>query len=381
MATMSLSAALLAVTFFLTSLSVKQIAKEWQQSWKTPPFRIYFIVSFFLMLACAISLLNAKISPLTFGGLSSQIHFFKDLSKTWYLFWPLLLVLGLKRLSSSDHKFILHTWLGAFAIMSIIGIVQHYTGWPRPQQIPYENRYHATLFLGHHLSVASILIFPFFAALEFTRRFRNDKNKRILYGTITLLGGITLLLTYSRTLWIALPCGLILWTFLSLSKKWKLISSGIAIAGLLAASQIPFISHHIFDSRGLGTRQQLWSTNLEFFKQRPWFGVGLRHNQELSGYYLMDLFKSQDVFSGHAHNNLIDMLGGIGGVGTLCWVAWCLCIFYLFLRKKGPSELIQLKRAFLCAWVVFQINGLTQLNFWEAKVQHQLAWVIAWALL
>ena len=33
----------------------------------------------------------------------------------------------------------------------------------------------------------------------------------------------------------------------------------------------------------------------------------------------------------------------------------------------------------LCAWIVFQLNGLTQVNFWEGKVMHQMMWAVAWS--
>ncbi|MBU6376699.1 MAG: hypothetical protein KGQ59_11925, partial [Bdellovibrionales bacterium] len=39
-----------------------------------------------------------------------------------------------------------------------------------------------------------------------------------------------------------------------------------------------------------------------------------------------------------------------------------------------------LSRAWLAAFIVFHLNGLTQVNFWEGKVQHQLFWVVAWVL-
>ena len=29
------------------------------------------------------------------------------------------------------------------------------------------------------------------------------------------------------------------------------------------------------------------------------------------------------VFSGHAHNNLLDLLGGTGLLGAIAWIAWC----------------------------------------------------------
>jgi O-antigen ligase len=111
--------------------------------------------------------------------------------------------------------------------------------------------------------------------------------------------------------------------------------------------------------------------------------VGWRHTEEMSGYYLQELTGEKDVFAGHAHNNFLDLLGGAGVLGALTWLAYCafvLAILYRALRRdRAPG--LDFARGMFCAWLVFQINGLTQVNFWEGKVEHQVAWMIAWALL
>jgi len=92
----------------------------------------------------------------------------------------------------------------------------------------------------------------------------------------------------------------------------------------------------------------------------------------------MDKFHSNDVFSGHAHNNLIDMLGGTGAIGTAAWLFWCAVVLVITLRAARKNA--GFARGLLCAWIVFHINGLTQVNFWDAKVEHQMAWMLAWTL-
>ena len=65
----------------------------------------------------------------------------------------------------------LQTWIITLAVLSAVGVIQYFSGWPQAAEDPEarRNRYHATILLGHHLSVASILIFPFFAALDFLK--------------------------------------------------------------------------------------------------------------------------------------------------------------------------------------------------------------------
>jgi O-antigen ligase len=383
MATMSIAAVTVVFAFFITTFPsgfTQTLRSEIQKGWNHRSFRIYFYLSTLLFIAVSVSLMSGKYFPLRYSGLHSEVHFIKDITKTWYFFWPLILILGMRRLSEDDQQDVLKAWIFTFGTLSILGIFQYFTGWPRPQEIPGEtHHYHATLFLGHHLSVSSILIFPFFANLDLIRSRKIQMTW--LYIGIAILGAITLFLTYSRTLWVALPIGFLIWVLWSLPKRISFWILGITLVGMVALSQYSPVHRRMVDALGIGPRQELWLANLEFFKQRPLFGVGLRHNQELSGLYLMEKYHTNEVFSGHAHNNLIDMLGGIGAIGTLSWIAWNMGWFWILIQKSRSSPSLDLTRGLVCAWVVFHLNGLTQVNFWEAKVQHQIAWVIAWALL
>jgi len=80
------------------------------------------------------------------------------------------------------------------------------------------------------------------------------------------------------------------------------------------------------------------------------------------------------------------MLGGTGLIGTSFWLAWCFGLIIILIKQgRTPASSdegrLNLTRGLICAWVVFHLNGLTQVNFWEAKVQHQMAWAIFWSLL
>ena len=386
MATMSIGAILLLLALIVSTPNWEAAKIEFKAEWNRKTSRIYIIASFILALACALSLLSAKFFPLSYSGHPTNVHFWSDFAKVWYLFWPILLVIGLRRLNLNAQLVILRSWLVTFSLLAVIGIIQYFTGWPRPQVIPAQpGFYHSTLFLGHHLSTASILIFPFFAVLDSAVHQRTRRNTFLL-ALIALLGLITLLFTYSRTLWLALPIGICIWALTTLPKKIRWLSTTALIVGSLAASRLPIVQGRFFDGIGFHPRVDLWKTNLEFFLQRPLFGVGWRHNVELSGYYLMEKYHAQDVFSGHAHNNFLDILGGTGLVGALSWLFWNGCIFWILLKNKkrfdsGKGLTFVLATGMLCAFLVFQLNGLTQVNFWEAKVQHQLAWVIALVLL
>lgn len=331
---------------------------------------------------CLLSLLAAAIKPMGYGGHFVEIKFWSDVSKIWYFFWPIVIGLGLRRLSVQEHHRVLRTWFLAFGVLSVLGVVQYFTGWPRPQGIPgNEGRYHATLFLGHHLSVASIWIFPFFMSLDLWA----NKNLRLnmhCFETVllSLSGGATLFLTYSRTLWLALPLGIFLWILLTLPRKKAGIAALILGITCIIAAMNHQIQVRLHDAMGVGTRQDLWEANLAFLRARPWLGGGWRHTIELSGYYLQEKYPGASVFSGHAHNNLIDALGSTGFLGAGAWIAWSGFVFMLAWSVGKKVQRFPFGMGLFCAWVVFHINGLTQVNFWEGKVEHQMMWVLGWML-
>ncbi len=356
-----------------------------------PVSRAFAILALSLAFACLLSLAAAALWPLSFYGHAPDISFLKDSFKLWYLFWPLGLVALLRVLPIEGRRLALQAWLLAFIALSALGIGQHFTGWPRAQKIPgHEPFFHAILFLGHHLSVASILIFPFFACLDFAAspmRSRALGLPRWLLMAGCLLGFTTLFFTWSRTLWISLPIGLIAWIFLAMKGKRAWIVGGALALAVAGVSQHPVIQQRFHDGIGSDTRFTLWRTNLTFLAERPLTGIGWHHTEEMSGYYLMEKSGKSDVFAGHAHNNLLDLLGGAGIFGALAWLAYCafiLAVLYAAFRKglliDPTGRRLEFARGLFCAWLVFQINGLTQVNFWEGKVEHQVAWMMAWAL-
>ena len=384
MATMSIGAALLALALILTL--GKQTGPELSRAFRSPSGRQLFSVSLVLTAVLALSLVVALVFPLRIGEHGPTVHFIKDLAKVWYLFWPLVLFLALNHLRKDERETVLRTWIIVFGVLSAVGVLQFFIGWPRPQVIPgNESHFHTTIFLGHHLSVASVFIFPFFVVLDLIATKVNDSRLGFSRGMLFAIAGVGLLAlfgTYSRMLWLALPIGLLVWAYSALRGKGKLRVYGLVllIAALGIGSQLPAVQQRIHATMGVSERQELWKTNFEFLKQRPITGVGFRHNEELSYYFLQQRSNGQYFFSGHAHNNLIDLLGGAGILGALAWIAWWWVVLSIgFRASRFPESLFV--RGILCAILVFHLNGLTQVNFWEGKVQHQLSWMLAWLLL
>jgi hypothetical protein len=321
---------------------------------------------------------------------TAELSNFQSLFKLIYLFLPFFLWWGLvgqaqapaqsalagKWLGDSKRIFdaLKKGWLIAFSVAAVVGVQQYWTGWPRVQPIPGNpGHFHATLLMGHHLSVASILIFPFFVFLDSGQElFQGRRWARWLWALISILGLLTLFFTFSRTLWLALFVGAAV--YLHRKVSWKLWLAGVGASGVLAlvVSQLPIISQRLHDPLGVSDRTRLWQANWALFLQSPLFGVGLRKNSELAGYWLQDQLHTAHVFSGHAHNLYLDLLSGTGIFGLISWLAWAAVVTHLFWRLSYRRN----RPGYLAAWVVFLLNGMTQVNFWEGKVMHQVVWVL-----
>ncbi|MBC7691591.1 MAG: O-antigen ligase family protein [Methylotenera sp.] len=378
MASMSIGIGILLVGL-LIAMKPAGLFHAIRAEFKRPATRLYLFLTLALTLACAVSLIFAMIHPLSYNGKIPHVEFLKDMGKAWYFFWPLILVPALRVLSAEQRKTVLKSWLGAFTVLSAIGIIQYFTGWPRPQPIPgHAPYYHATLFLGHHLSVASIFIFPFFVALDLLRT-RYFSRKFLLLAVV--LGLLALFATYSRMLWIALPVGIFLWFLWILPRRWIIVGLISFSVGIFGLSQLNFIKNRMETSMGITERTTLWKINVEFFKARPWTGAGWHHNLELSGFYQeQTAVPGQVIFSGHAHSNFFEVIGSLGIFGLACWLAWSFYVVALPFRYRNTAE-GWFARGMVCAWIVFQLNGLTQVNFWESKVIHSMMWMVSWALL
>ncbi|MGZ3699715.1 MAG: O-antigen ligase family protein, partial [Bdellovibrionota bacterium] len=220
-------------------------------------------------------------------------------------------------------------------------------------------------------------IFPFFVAVALALSPVLARPARQRSAGVSVLGFVALFATFSRTLWAALPLGL----FIALGRyvsraRYAVLVAAAVVAGLVAF-QIPQIHGRLLMGGGTSERMTLWRVNWQFFELRPVFGIGWRKAQELTAYYFEEKFPTtwKDLFIGHAHNNLLEMLSGTGIVGTLIWLAWCFLVLRLAWRlSRGRSVRADVAWGLFCAFVVLHLNGLTQANFWEGKVLHQIMW-------
>jgi O-antigen ligase len=127
----------------------------------------------------------------------------------------------------------------------------------------------------------------------------------------------------------------------------------------------------------------VWKANWLIFLDHPLLGVGLGLNTPLMPQYYAQLGYPTETFKSHAHNDLLQMLAGVGLFGALCYIifcAWFLRAAYLTWRRL-PSNATWYRSLALgsfLAQIYFHIGALTQCNFTNGINNHLL--IFLWAL-
>jgi O-antigen ligase len=381
MAGMNLGFGLVFLVFLTAVFQLKK--RAFNELCAIPDFKNYLYTGGGLFFTCLLSLSMAKLYPYSYAGHAPEITLHGFL-KIWYLICPLVLAVSFSAQAFDREvnlKFILRTWWSFTLLLLGVGLIQFKTGWIHEQIIPTNPSFHhVTLFFGHHLSTSSIIIFPTFTALALVmgRKKRNLPLPKL--ETATALAGLSILfLSYARTAWLAIPIGIILVLARNLKPK-HFAGSLLGLALMIGlGSQTPAMKERIQNSMGIQDRFRLWEANLDYFSHRPITGIGWLKTQEMSGFYFKekDPEHYQSYFWGHAHNNLFEMLGGTGLLGTLAFLAWSLFTFSFALRtrklaqEQGHPFFEDFSHGVFVALVLLHFNGLTNVTFWEGKVMHQ----------
>jgi O-antigen ligase len=362
-----------------------------------PEFKTYQNLSIALGLACLLSLFIAQIHPLLYAGHAPDItaHGYE---KIWYLIGPAILFSVFKITNGNEEtiKKIIQPWAWATLALTPIAIIQYYSGWPVAQRILSNDvRFHAILWIGHHLSVASIFIFPGFVFLSLGYgKITRGESKFIFDIAVGAAALIILFLSFARTAWISIPIGLALILFKTFTRK-KFINTCLMVIPCMALlSQSDAVRYKLQQSDGVQERLELWKANINFFIHRPFTGIGWLKTQEMSEFYFKSISPDNyhRYFWGHAHNNFFEMLGGTGIFGVITWLAWS--FFTLKFAHETSNRALALQkyywsdfcRGIAIALLLLHFNGLTNVTFWEGKVMHQqilaisLVFMVRWAI-
>lgn len=215
------------------------------------------------------------------------------------------------------------------------------------------------------------------------------KSRWMFWGSlfVFLLVALSVITTFTRGAWIALALASLSIVFLAIPKMAAAVTgSGALFLSLLFAFQENFrirvLSIFAMDYSSNSERLFLWRANWEMFKDYPIFGIGYQQNEARAGEYVARL-GSPNSFTGHAHNNYLQMLAGTGITGFLSYMFIIGFMLWLNWRliKHIPKDLLwprALAIGCLGAQILLHVGGLTECNFKTGTTNHNF--MIVWSL-
>jgi O-antigen ligase len=242
---------------------------------------------------------------------------------------------------------------------------------------------HNPMTYGHLLAVLLAALIPFLLFRVFKTR---PKIEKVLWLAVSL-GGIALLLTFTRGAWVAVAAQgvvvLLLWNY---KHALKIFGAAILVGGVLMATSPAFSlrMHSIGDSHDESTEQrmQLWKSNWHMFLDHPWLGIGAGRTQEEVEAYNIRL-DGHSLIRANTHNNLLHVLAGTGIFGFIFWLIAYTWFFIEALRNYWRAMTPATKALHLgCvgAIIAFQIGGLTQTTFDDSEVRMILCFWMAMSI-
>jgi O-antigen ligase len=342
--------------------------------------------------AFAVAALLSVCTAIAWPPLGLPLERFGGLQKLHFFLIPFFAAAALEA-TSVNRDFERHPLWRALLVMgllvSVIGIFQFWAALVLPAgwlDNPFfrviatggtMRRFHAQGLMYFHLSYASAL--SFVVAWAGARALwppkgqgRGEKNAWLL---LAVLASFALFYSFSRIAWFALAAIPVVLGFLKRPRAGLL-----TLLGVIAAGAVIFLSAESLRGRlatgwqAIGEREGVWAGAVEMIRDRPLTGVGFGKTGYYSKPYATRALGHEPVFTSHAHDNTLDILAATGVVGFLAYAAWWgVLLLYAFRAfRDAPADRRWLPAGALAGWVAFQINGLTQVNFFDAKSQHSL---------
>jgi O-antigen ligase len=193
------------------------------------------------------------------------------------------------------------------------------------------------------LGAYMLLIFP----LAISSFLYEDKSpiEKVLYALASILSFITIILTFSRGIWLSIIIAIILVLILGR----KILKKNLIYIGIVAVlSAIPIIIkwesivnrllslQNIFlnAENSIEWRKSLLRGSLKIFEDHPVFGTGLN-----TFGYIYSLYQERaGYFSINPHNYYLQLLTETGVIGFITFVVLALSILYMSFKAFANSE-------------------------------------------
>lgn len=193
--------------------------------------------------------------------------------------------------------------------------------------------------------------------------------------------------TYVRGAWLA---SLVAWSivvYLAAPRLTAWLAASATGLFALGVALFPQLRHRFVSLFDVGyasnsDRLLLWKANWQMFLDHPIFGIGYQENERRSGEYLANM-GYPNAFTGHAHNNYLQMLSGTGLTGLATYLFLIGFMLWLTGRliRRIPQRLVWPRALAIGAFgaqVHLHIGGLTECNFKTGVTSHNV--MVLWGL-
>ena len=203
---------------------------------------------------------------------------------------------------------------------------------------------------------------------------------KILAGAVIALGGVALIVTFSRGGWMALATSAILFGFF-LSRRHGLSLRGpIAILVLLTLLYLPF--HNVISARLFGddkgsaeSRVPLMHLAFRIFADHPVLGVGANNFSVAMGPYLTPEFRHGFLYAVHDKYLLVLCETGIGGLAAF--------LAFLFAALRRGWQCWNFSDSFLSPLALGFTVGIAghmvhmNVDIFRGRPMQQMIWLVA----
>jgi O-antigen ligase len=220
----------------------------------------------------------------------------------------------------------------------------------------------------HPAGYASFLVVPILASLALFSRWRGTLSRVILLVGISLMM-LSLLLTYTRSVWISLVVAIAVYGGL----RSRQLVVAVVLFSLLAVILMPQIQERFADLRTFSWRLAQIRRYWDLFLQKPITGYGLGVTLGIGG-----IWQGQTP---DAHNDFIRMsveTGVAGAAAYLGLIATCGWQGWLCYSRAQDEWAKALSAAFLALVVAYAVTALTT-NILRNTVTQWLFWTFAGA--
>ena len=227
--------------------------------------------------------------------------------------------------------------------------------------------------------------FCFLFAILVTSPIKNQRLRAFVWVVSGVLG-ISLLLTFTRGVWVSLFGALVVMAFLAKKKlAYTIIAVTLVVVPTLIATVPAFHTKIVgaVDKSNLD-RVKLWRANWLMFTENPVLGVGHRRNEKVVKEYYEKL-DITDGIVGHAHNTYLQILSGMGLAGFIAYIgmslSFLLVAWRLWLSSKHDVGWVRtIAIGAIGAQISLHLGGLTESNFIDGEVNHTFIFGVAMVL-